>query len=128
MKRLTSADCSVLGLTVQASLLESGADASSVSRGFISELHKKGRFAPLIKRETPKEFVPFGPGTVKLYEQANFDKVGLHTSAGTLVLRKLECWIYDTDLTMALTVDPSVMVTLGYSMDGTLVSVLEKQT
>lgn len=153
MKRLTAADCrssdpstateqvdnqvfgdhgivdaTVLGLTVQASLLDSGADASSVSRGFISELHKQGRFVSLIKRETPKEFEPFGPGTVKLYEQANFDKVVLHTSGGPLVLRNLECWIDDTDLTMALRVGRSVMVTLGYSTDGLLVSALEKQT
>lgn len=43
-------DATVLGLTVKVSLLDSGADASSVSQGFVSELHKQGCYVPLIKR------------------------------------------------------------------------------
>ncbi|GMF44366.1 unnamed protein product [Phytophthora fragariaefolia] len=126
LTRLKTADmdATVLGLTVQASLLGSGADASSVSRGFISALHEQGQFVSVIKRETPKEFEPFGPGTVKLYEQAKFDKGVLHASAGPPVLQNLECWIDESDHTMALTVGRSVMVMLGYSTDGLLVLAL----
>ncbi|KAF4133580.1 hypothetical protein GN958_ATG16917, partial [Phytophthora infestans] len=72
-------------------------------------------------------FEPFGPGNVKLYEQANFDKVVLHTSTGPLNLRNLECWINESDETCAMTVGRSVMVALGYSTDGLLATALEKQ-
>ncbi|KAJ8524852.1 hypothetical protein ON010_g16264 [Phytophthora cinnamomi] len=47
----------------KASLLDSGADASSVSCGCITKLHKRDYFVPLIKRGQPQELDPFGPGT-----------------------------------------------------------------
>ncbi|KAJ8525691.1 hypothetical protein ON010_g15423 [Phytophthora cinnamomi] len=111
-------NATVFDLAVKASLLDSGADASSVSRGCIAELHKRGCFVAVIKRDQPQEFDPFGPGTVNLYQQARYEKVVLHTSAGPLVLRNLECWIDESDLTLVLTVGRPAMAGLGYSTDG----------
>lgn len=121
-------DATVYGLTVRASLLDSGADVSSVSRGFIHALHEQGIFVPIISHDKPRTFDPFGPGVVKMFRLARFEKVVLHTSAGPLVLRNLECWVNEADSTQALTVGRSVMSALGYSTDGLLVSALERQT
>ncbi|OWZ19830.1 hypothetical protein PHMEG_0005857 [Phytophthora megakarya] len=62
---------------------------------------------------------------MKPFKQARFENVMLHTSTGAIVLRNLECWIDESDETQALTVGHSVMVALGYSTDGQLVTSLE---
>ncbi|OWZ21847.1 hypothetical protein PHMEG_0003541 [Phytophthora megakarya] len=63
-------DATVYGRTVRAPLLDSGADASSVSGGFIRELHTNGCFVSIISHSSPQEIDPFGPGMMKMSKQA----------------------------------------------------------
>ncbi|POM81778.1 Hypothetical protein PHPALM_202 [Phytophthora palmivora] len=85
-------------LTVQASLLDSGADDSLASVGV---------------RDTMRMY-PVGGGMLVVSRKIRFDEVTLETPAGPLMLRGLVCWINEGDKSLALTISRLVMKRLGY--------------
>ena len=103
------------GVRVSAALLDTGADASL------------GSFVNIASVRTPVELSPVGDGRVLVTRKARFAAVTLEASAGPLVLRDLECWVHEEDLTCSLTVGRPVMIRVGYSTDGLLAAARQRQ-
>lgn len=114
------------GILVKSTLLDTGADVSLVSNGVLDALKASGAFV-CVADATPLQLVPVGQAKLTVDRKALFRTVKMHSSAGPVLLRDLECWIDESDASMTLTIGRQVMVKLGYSTDNVLVDALKKQ-
>jgi hypothetical protein len=112
-------------LEVHASLLDSGADDSVVSRGCIEKLEQAG--AVLAIAPANADLLPVGDHDIPVHRKVRFAEVILDTSAGPLVLRNLDCFVHEEDENVALTISRLVMQRLGYSTDGLLAAARTRQ-
>ncbi|KAL3669360.1 hypothetical protein V7S43_005736 [Phytophthora oleae] len=92
------------GLPGTATLLDSGADVSMVSRGTVVELQRMGIEVDITKAHVPMFFEPVEKQPLQATHRVRFRKVSLETSAGPLILRHLTCWVDESDADMGLTV------------------------
>lgn len=70
--------------------------------------------------------MPVGIELITVTRKIRFDEVLLETTADSLVLRGLECWIHEEDITMELTNGRAVMNKLGYSTANLLTAARER--
>ena len=117
---LGTAEAELDGVVVRDALLDTGADVSLVAVGVLRELERGGAYVCTATAGTPMMLSPVGGKQVAVTRKARFREVRLRTSAGPLVLHDLECWVHETDESLALTIGRPVMVALGYSTDGLL--------
>ncbi len=104
-------------LLVSKALLDSGADVSLASKGVVDTLVNMGVH---VKIEEPKQsmiLVPVNDNRFIARRKVIFDKVKLFSTAGPVVVRKLECWIHEEDSQHTLTIGRKIMAMLGYSSD-----------
>ncbi|ETP42751.1 hypothetical protein F442_10361 [Phytophthora nicotianae P10297] len=107
-------EVNVCGLTVSASLLDSGADESLVSCGVVDNLTGMECFIAFQQCE-PVPLHPVGGGILSVSRKIRFDELALATPAGPLMLRGLVYWIDESDRSLSLTISRRVMKQLGYS-------------
>ncbi|GMF50274.1 unnamed protein product [Phytophthora fragariaefolia] len=112
------------GLEMTTTLLDSGSDDTLISRAAVEALLKFDPGLDLRDAPTPAYGNPVGGQLVVLSRLARIRKVSLATSAGTLVLRNLRCWVDETDEKLNITIGRPMMERLGYSVDAFLVTAL----
>ncbi|RHZ07541.1 hypothetical protein DYB26_014959, partial [Aphanomyces astaci] len=103
-------------LTVNASLLDSGADLSVASGGLVSALLAAGA-APEITTMGPFSLRPYGADSrpVVVTKQVRFGRLEFKTGCGPLMLRGLRVWVDEAVAGVELTLGLPVMQKLGYS-------------
>ncbi|RHY89814.1 hypothetical protein DYB35_009434, partial [Aphanomyces astaci] len=103
-------------LTVNASLLDSGADLSVASGGLVSALLAAGA-APEITTMGPFSLRPYGADSrpVVVIKQVHFGSLEFKTGCGPLMLRGLLVWADEAVAGVELTLGLPVMQKLGYS-------------
>ncbi|RHY56318.1 hypothetical protein DYB34_012740, partial [Aphanomyces astaci] len=114
-------------LTVNASLLDSGADLSVASGGLVSALLAAG-VAPEITTMGPFSLRPYGADSrsVVVTKQVRFGSLEFKTGCGPLMLRGLRVWVDEAVASVELTLGLPVMQKLGYS-DKTLLENARRQ-
>ncbi|KAF0707227.1 hypothetical protein AaE_013712 [Aphanomyces astaci] len=114
-------------LTVNASLLDSGADLSVASGGLVSALLEAGT-APEITTMGPFSLRPYGANSrpVVVTKQVRFGSLEFKTGCGPLMLRGLRVWVDEAVASVELTLGLPVMQKLGYS-DKTLLENARRQ-
>ncbi|RLO00340.1 hypothetical protein DYB28_001384, partial [Aphanomyces astaci] len=114
-------------LTVNASLLDSGADLSVASGGLVSALLAAGA-APEITTMGPFSLRPYGADSrsVVVTKQVRFGSLEFKTGCGPLMLRGLRVWVDEAVASVELTLGLPVMQKLGYS-DKTLLENARRQ-
>ncbi|RLO05273.1 hypothetical protein DYB28_006994 [Aphanomyces astaci] len=114
-------------LTVNASLLDSGADLSVASGGLVSALLAAGA-APEITTMGPFSLRPYGADSrpVVVTKQVRFGSLEFKTGCGPLMLRGLRVWVDEAVAGVELTLGLPVMQKLGYS-DKTLLENARRQ-
>ncbi|GMF50263.1 unnamed protein product [Phytophthora fragariaefolia] len=110
-----TARATIDGFTLQASLLDSGADDSVVSCGIVRALEAAG--LTINQYPMSKTLEPVGGHLIRDVRKVRFGEVEFETSAGPLLLRNLDCLAHEE---LSLTIGRPVMSRLGCSTDGLL--------
>ncbi|POM78260.1 Hypothetical protein PHPALM_4228 [Phytophthora palmivora] len=113
-----NAQATIDGYMLQATLLDSGADDSVVSGGIIRAL--ESAVVTIREYSVSRTLDPFGRHLIPVTRKVQFGEVEIETSAGPLLLRNLECLVYEEDRTLSLTIGRPVTNCLGYTTDGLL--------
>ncbi|RHY25900.1 hypothetical protein DYB32_008019 [Aphanomyces invadans] len=114
-------------VSVQASLLDSGADLSVVSGGLVSALLAAGA-SPDITVMGPMVLRPYGTDSkpITVTKQVRLGSLEFKTACGSLLLRGLRVWVDEAEPNVELTLGLPVMKTLGYD-EQTLLENARKQ-
>ncbi|GMF37679.1 unnamed protein product [Phytophthora fragariaefolia] len=113
-------DAVVDGVSVNALLLDSGADTSLVARCVLHAIRVAGREVSVSDMDVVR-LNPVGGRTIDVHREVIFREVVLTTSAGPLMLRTSKCYVEEANDAMDLTVGRPIMEILGYSTDKLLV-------
>ncbi|OWZ11930.1 LOW QUALITY PROTEIN: hypothetical protein PHMEG_00014979 [Phytophthora megakarya] len=151
-----TAQATVDGYTLQTSLLDSGRQHPYAVWLMIMELPKQPSMDTLCKRRcsivtddsvvsggimralesagvTIQEYPvsrtldPVGGHLISVARKVRFGEVEFDTSAGSLLLRNLDCLVHEEDRALSLTIGRPVMNRLGYTTDGLLAAARARQ-